>query len=203
MKADTVAAWLVRCGAIAEEDRELYAYAVQSFLITIAPLLLAGLAGVFMGYWKQAVLLILPFMCMRKYSGGFHAKHAWTCMVVSVLLLVSAIWCAAHIPCNAVLLLVTVAALISLMVFSPVDSENKKLDMKEKQYYKKKVIYISVFFGLVCFGSFCLGQQMVTVSIEVGLVLSAGLQLPCVVCPLGSKKCHLRHKHLIFKNNEL
>lgn len=181
MKADAVAAWLVKCSAIAEEDRELYVYAVHSFLITVAPLLLAGLLGVLMGYWKQAVLLILPFMCMRKYSGGFHAKHAWTCLVMSVLLLVSGIWCAAHVPCNAALLLVTAAALISLMVFSPVDSENKRLDEQEKKHYRKIVVWISGFFGMVCLAGYGMGWQTITVSIAAGLVLSAGLQLPCII----------------------
>lgn len=179
--ADAVAGWLIRCGAVAEEDRELYVYAVKSMLTTIAPLLIAGLAGVLMGYWKQGILLILPFMCMRKYSGGFHAKHAWTCLFLSVLLLVSAIWCAAHISCGTGLLLVTAAALISLMVFSPVDSENKRLDAQEKKYYRKIVIRISGFFGLVCLVSYCFDWQTITVSIAIGLILSAGLQLPCVV----------------------
>lgn len=188
--ADAVAGWLVRCGTVEEEDKELYAYAVKSLLITTAPLLMAGLAGVFMGYWKQGILLILPFMCMRKYSGGFHTKHAWTCLFMSVLLLVTGIWCAAHVSCGTFLLPVTGAALVSLMVFSPVDSENKKLDEQEKKRYRKMVIRISGFFGLVCLASYCMGWQTITVSIATGLVLSAGLQIPCVIkknLPVGTQ----------------
>ena len=84
--------WLIIHGAVEEEDRDLYEYASICLLMTAAPLFLAILVGGVMGELRTAVLMILPFMVLRKISGGYHAKHAATCLVCSSGLLVLCIF---------------------------------------------------------------------------------------------------------------
>ena len=74
-----------------------------------------------------------------------------------------------------------VVAMISLSVWSPIDSENRRLEIDEKRQYKKIAVLISVIFLFVHLLLLLLGLKEPAVCIAVGLVLSAGLQLPCVV----------------------
>lgn len=44
----------------------------------VSPLILAGGVGVGLGSVKHGVALIFPFMVLRKFSGGYHAKNLHT-----------------------------------------------------------------------------------------------------------------------------
>ena len=82
-----IADWLLRCQVITEEDRELYEYAIYSIFLIISPLFLAIAFGFLFGVVWQSVLIILPFVVVRKFSGGYHAKKAGVCLISSSLLL--------------------------------------------------------------------------------------------------------------------
>lgn len=73
---DTVVNWMIRCNAINEADKELYKYALYSFFLLVSPLILAGVIGFGLGSVKHGVALIFPFVVLRKFSGGYHAKFA-------------------------------------------------------------------------------------------------------------------------------
>lgn len=48
----------------------------------------------------EGLLLVIPFMVTRKFSGGYHARHAYTCMIISVGMLVSSFYVVIHTECN-------------------------------------------------------------------------------------------------------
>ena len=173
--------WLITNHAIEEDDRELYEYAIYSMLITIAPLCLVVVIGILMGTLVEGVFLIIPFMCIRKYSGGYHAKSFRACFLSSCGLLVLCMYLAARIEYAWWVSALAVVAMISLSVWSPIDSENRRLEIDEKRQYKKIAVLISVIFLFVHLLLLLLGLKEPAVCIAVGLVLSAGLQLPCVV----------------------
>lgn len=66
--------WLLHAGAISENDRELYEYAAYSFLFSLLPLILIMLLGCASGMLLEGVLMIVPFILVRKFSGGFHLQ---------------------------------------------------------------------------------------------------------------------------------
>ena len=134
---DTVVNWMIRCNAIKETDKELYKYALYSFFLLISPLILAGGIGFGLGRVKHGVALIFPFMVLRKFSGGYHAKKLHTCIMGSGFLLFLCIMLSMHMQCDWKLAIATVIASVSLIAFSPIDSENRRLDTDEKRTYKK------------------------------------------------------------------
>ena len=73
---DTVVDWMMRYNVIHDEDKELYKYALHSVLLFVSPFILAGSIGFFVGSVKHGILLILPFIVLRKFSGGYHAKYS-------------------------------------------------------------------------------------------------------------------------------
>ena len=76
--------WLIRCDAAEEQDRLLYEYAMYSILLTLYPVILAIGIGILFGAARRSILIIVPFVVIRKFSGGYHAKRAGTCLMSSV-----------------------------------------------------------------------------------------------------------------------
>lgn len=187
--ADGITDWLIRHKAIEEQDRELYAYAAYSFIMTISPLLLSIMFGFIAGMVKQSIILIIPFMVIRKYSGGYHAKNAYSCLISSCLLLVLCIYATSFIMCGFKLAVVTAIAVGSLIICSPVDSENRRLEPDERKRYKYMTMVLALSFGLL-FAVLCLlHMDTYAVCVSVGIILTAGLQIPCIFSLVKVKSC--------------
>ena len=60
-----------------------------------------------------------------------------------------------HVQCDLKLAIATVIASVSLITFSPIDSENRRLDTNEKRTYKKTTVFFVILFGLLDIALFC------------------------------------------------
>lgn len=176
-----ITSWLVYCEAITEVEKDLYEYAVYSILLTISPIFLALVYGIVLGAVWQSILIILPFVVIRKYSGGYHAKSSRTCFASSSLLLIMCITFSKYIKCNYVLLLAVLLSAMSLICFSPIENENRKLSIDEKFQYKKIVFIIVVIFILIDIILNTFHFEMCVKCISIGVILPAGLQIPCII----------------------
>ena len=178
--AEAVAVWLVRCQVIEEQEKELYCYAMESFVMFWSPMILALLLGTIMGRVKEGILVIIPFMMIRKFSGGYHAKNLWICLTCSSLLLFLCILISCSLSANTVLMLATLAASLNLIIFSPIDHENKVLSIKERKVYQNVTgILTCSLYGVVMIMKYN-GLRNEAVCISVGILLTAGLQVPCI-----------------------
>lgn len=179
--AGTIITWLICQQAIQERDRELYTYALYNMVLLIIPLGLAVMFGWIIGNIRQAIVMIIPFMMLRKFSGGFHAKTPLRCMAISSFLLFLCIKIIFELSCNWKLLIVTAIMGGSLIIFSPVDSQKRRLEKQRKEQYRKVVCEFVMFFLILIFILWKLNAQKYAVSIAVGIWLSAGLQIPCLI----------------------
>lgn len=188
MYSKDITTWLIKNGVVKTEERELYEYAVHSLVLSLAPLVIVMIIGSFMGAVKESILFILPFMAIRKFSGGFHAKHEWICLMSSCSLLFLCVFAVSKITYSAVLGSVTLGAVISLSLLSPIDSDNRRLSADEKKKYKRITrIIAGLFFGIfVLLAGLRAGKY--AGCIAVGLILSAFLQFPCVLQRLHVKR---------------
>lgn len=144
--AGTIITWLICQQAIQERDRELYTYALYNMVLLIIPLGLTVIFGEIIGNVKQGIVMILPFITLRKYSGGYHAKTPLRCMIISSLLLFLCIKIIFELSCNWKLLIVTAIMGGSLIIFSPVDSQKRRLEKQQKEQYRKVVCEFVMFF---------------------------------------------------------
>lgn len=177
----SITRWLIKRETIKIEDKELYEYAVYSFLLTAEPVVLILIIGGLLGKMIEGVAIIIPFMFIRKFSGGIHAKKLWVCMLISFGLLFLAVWLVDKLNINTFLSITVVGAAVSLMWFSPVDSENRRLSMAEKKEYKVITVFMTIVFvtiyGLILHTEF----KVYAVGIAEGIILTAMLQIPCMV----------------------
>lgn len=185
--ADTVVNWMIRYKVINDIDKELYKYALYSFFLLITPLIFAGSIGFCMGSLKHGVALIVPFIVLRKFCGGYHAKNLYTCILGSGFLLFLCIILSLHAKCDWKLATGTIIASLSLIFYSPMDNENRKLDINEKKAYKSITIFCVIFFELLDVTLFLLGKHIYTICFSIGILLVAVLQVPCVIIKLGNR----------------
>lgn len=176
-----IAGWLIKYDAIREADRELYEYAIYSILLTLSPIVLALCLGALFGSAWKGVLIVTPFVILRKFSGGYHAKSAGVCFMSSSLLLVLCIFLSSVIECDFKLFVATVLSAISLTHFSPIENENRILSKEEQKRYKKVVIKLILCLGLAELCLLWLGKTEWLVCISIGMVLTAFLQWLCIV----------------------
>ena len=115
----------------------------------LSPLILAGGIGFCVGSVKHGFAVILPFIVLRKFSGGYHAKNLHTCILGSGFLLLLCIICSIHVQCDWRLAITTAIASVSLIVFSPMDSENRRIDRDERRSYKKMTVFCVTVFGVL------------------------------------------------------
>lgn len=189
--ASVVSSWLLNKEVIREEERELYEYAVYSVLITIAPMLMAILFGIIMGGLYQSIILMIPFMTIRKYSGGYHAKNPIVCFLTSCLLLFLCISTSIYAEYNIQMFFLMLLSTLILIICSPIDSENRRLDQEEKQRYKIVTTTQTLFYMVVSLGLYAVNQSVYARCISIGMILSAGLQLPCL-----AKRCWKKRKNI-------
>lgn len=176
-----VAEWLIRNDAINDSERELYEYAVHSLIMLIAPLFMAVGIGWLFGEFEMSFVLILPFMIIRKFSGGYHASKQWICLVLSSLLLAACFGLAEILPAGVALTIAVILSAMSLAIFSPVDSENRRLSEEEQRDFAKTArILVSVFAGIYILLLLC-KEKTSAVYMAMGIILPAVLQLPCIL----------------------
>lgn len=174
--------WLLRAGAISENDRELYEYAAYSFLFSLLPLILVMLLGAVSGMLLEGVLMIVPFMLIRKFSGGFHLQSSGVCFVSSTLLLSAFLFLIRLVTVKQSFILLScfvAAAAIQVFLCSPIDNEARKLSAKERIVFKKVARIMSALFLAVYIVLVSLGLNRVAVPVGAGIILTALLQVPC------------------------
>ena len=178
-----MAKWLLQRRAISSADLDLYIYAIDTFIFSLLPILLALIIGIVLNMLLESILMILPFMLVRKFSGGFHlqSKNAcllWSSIFLSTILVIIKLSIAfSYIAMCTVL---TVLSSLSLCFLSPIDSDKRRLSAEERKLFKR-ITCCLVFFVDVLYLAFCfLGDNRIEMSMGYGIFIPAILQIPCL-----------------------
>ena len=62
--------WQIKSKAIKDDERELYEYALYSIVLLLSPAFISIAIGCIMGIPIYGVLMVIPFLFLRKFSGG-------------------------------------------------------------------------------------------------------------------------------------
>lgn len=181
--AAVTAKWLLQAGAISASDVELYEYGIYSFLFTLCPLGLVLVISLFLNMVAEGILLIIPFILIRKFCGGFHFQSSVLCGIVSTAVLtvfLLGVRLVLSAEAHSWWALLLFLAAIQIAIFSPIDSEGRRLTQNEKKVFKKIAIALSVITIIVCAVLAVSHQIWAAVSVGSGMILSAALQFPCL-----------------------
>lgn len=188
--SEAVALWLEKEGVVSNERRNLYAYATYSMLFGLLPFLFAIIWGIVFSMLKEALLLILPFMLIRKFSGGYHLDSPGHCIIFSNILIAVSLALIKFFFCNEytfTLTVLVISAVVSLCLLSPIDSEARRLSSKEKRLFRKIARIISLSALVMYLIMQCCGLHNIGIPFGVGVLLAASLQVPCILIAKAKK----------------
>ena len=164
--------WLIKSKAIKDDERELYEYALYSIVLLLSPAFISIAIG---------CIMVIPFLFLRKFSGGFHAKHACTCFVGSSILVTVFLWISTKINSGLLLYMVTAISVVGLCIFSPIQSDNRIIEENEKHTYRKIVMRQLAIYVVVAIIADIVGKEIVTICMFLGIIITAVMQVPCVI----------------------
>ena len=120
----------------------------------------------------------------RKFSGGYHLSNPGICFATSTILLGFAVWGLTVINSTTSSTGLSVAVFLSVViicVFSPIDSEARRLSEKEIRVFGRwaRVIVIAMLIVYIIF--LAIKQDYIAFPIGFGIVLPACLQMPVLI----------------------
>ena len=178
-----VAKWLLKHGAISVNEKELYEYGRYSFLFTLTPLFLVLMVSIPLNMAVEGVLLITPFILLRKFAGGFHFQTPLPCIIVSTVVLLGCL-----LEIRVILeygsfiihTLLVYASIVPICILSPIDSENRQLSAKEKSAFHRIAIVLATINAALYSLLLILRTVEIAIPLGTGMILTTLLQLPCL-----------------------
>ena len=153
---------LIQKGIVQKEDAELYQYGIENGIVVAGNLLASGIFGIVTGRPGLVLVFLLFYASLRSYSGGSHCKSRIGCFLISMAILSIPVYTHEFVMNNVpatVILMIGIAAVVVILILSPVESINKPLDAEEKKYYARVTHCIVALQVCVLIILFCLGVK--------------------------------------------
>ena len=153
---------LIQKEIVQKEDAELYQYGIENGIVVAGNLLASGIFGIVTGRPGLVLVFLLFYASLRSYSGGSHCKSRIGCFLISMAILSIPVYTHEFVMNNVpatVILMIAIAAVVVILILSPVESINKPLDDEEKKYYARVTHCIVALQVCVLIILFCLGVK--------------------------------------------
>lgn len=182
--SEAIAKWLESEGTVACNECTLFQYAAYSFLFGMLPIGIALIWGIYFGMIREGIVLMIPYMLLRKFSGGFHLKSSGLCLVITTCVLAFSMRLSKYIASTrstGILSIFVFLSVLSLCIFSPIENQARKLTDKERNVFGKIARSLALLsFALYIFIS-ASGSIYYASAFGVGILLVSLLQIPCVI----------------------
>lgn len=179
---------MINSGSIDEEEREIYEYAIQSFKLLIMPILYAVFMGWVLQEWVITMEYVFLFSILRKFSGGYHAKTESQCMLFSLGTIYSAVYLVNKWEIGFHLNICYILSVLILLKYSPVDSENRKLDKEERKMSHRIILLMQVLLVVMYFLMWKYGNEQAMKVIAIANICVAIFQLIGIGTNMKQKK---------------
>lgn len=175
--AKAIVSWLISNNVIELEERELYEYAAFNCIFVLLPFFLIIPFCIVSGKLINGALFTIAFMMIRKTGGGYHAKTPMRCWAYSCTIVIFLIYISSLIKNNISLQYIFYLMQVIVWFICPVDVETHKLDMEEKERYRKscRIFEIFILSGFVVLNS--IGLNELAASLALGFCFAASLQI--------------------------
>ena len=143
--------WLLKNGAISENDTRFYQYAAFNIIYASTPLISILVIGSCLHVFGESILFAITFLCLRKYTGGFHFNSLMLCIPFSLTIEGLFLILAASKASIILIWFSYPLAVLSLILFSPVMSSKRFLTTEERKHCKLVVIKQLVIISIICY----------------------------------------------------
>lgn len=146
--AERIVEFELKHGIIEQKDVNIYQYGYTLLIEVGINISVCFLLGIIFGSLKEVIFFLIIFIPIRSFCGGYHADNTWSCAILSnsiifFVIVISRIKILI-IPFNTYIIF---GILISffIILLSPVDNRNKRIESKEKKSLRNTTIIIFFF----------------------------------------------------------
>lgn len=143
---------LIKNNAVKKEQKAIVLFGIEQGLTAIAEIAIMLFTGLLINVFWQSVIILLAFIPIRVYAGGYHAKTPMQCVLKSWALFTAVLLWMKYIPDNIILqIAVLIVTGIWMFCFCPIQDVHKPLRENEKSKYKFKA-FRNFFVDVCVFG---------------------------------------------------
>lgn len=136
---------LIPLDAINENDREIYEYCFEILISTAVIILTVIAIGAIVNKILCSILFLASFILTRRFCGGYHAKHHFTCWLTTIfnqsIFLVLLFICPENFVFLAIIIL-NILSLILIFWLSPIENEHNPLTDEEIKCHRRRSIIL-------------------------------------------------------------
>lgn len=131
-----------------ELDIEIISYGWKLLTSSIVGTILVLLLALLLGRVDEAIIFLMSFVLLRRYTGGYHCS---TCMRCNLLLIISYFGSTLWMSLNGNIYeyIVVLLSLIYIRLMAPIKNKNKLLSDKQLLNMKSKVNVITVTYLII------------------------------------------------------
>ena len=176
--SDKIVDCMIQNGTISSDDKEIYLYGVNQGLFMLLSVVTFMIVGLITGTFVYILAFLFAVMMLRSFAGGYHASTPLRCYTLSSVVVCLVVFLYSHIQFNYCIMAGLLVAIgIFIILLSPVDSTNKRLDELETKVYKRRSAKICIVEVIIALVFIPVGIRFVTVGIFWALVIILLLQL--------------------------
>ena len=144
--------YLISSSVIETTDKSLkiYKYGTEIFISSLVNIAAIVAIGILTFSIKESVLFMLLLVLLRIYTGGYHANTYLKCNLLLCInyILVLVFYNLTPSNCNAMhFIFVSITCVAIILLFCPVENENKKITTEKKIKLKKKSVILGTIYG--------------------------------------------------------
>lgn len=168
-----ISSGFVENGIILEEEQEVYDFGIECIILKGIHYASYFLIALFMKAPFALFIMGCAFLPLRRSAGGYHAKTRIACLLVSCFTVFAAILFFKLNVGTEVYFLGFLISVILIIVYAPLDNENKRMNQLEMQYFRKKARIILMIVGMVILGARVCGYLDICKMLISGVMVSA------------------------------
>lgn len=163
---------LIRNNAVRKEQESLVLFGIEQGLHLLINVFIMIMTGFLLGRLWQSIIMLISFMSVRRYAGGYHADTRMQCAVMSWIVFFITITVQKYVFINFMAEVTILAVtLLILYCFCPVQNHNKLLADREIKKYR----FTAFRNFLICICVFVLGIIIKNKDISVSIVLGMAM----------------------------
>lgn len=164
-----------------KDNFDLYEYAVYIILASAFHIITIIALGLCFNLLVESLVFYLSFIVIRKFAGGYHAKTPTRCYIISIITIVLMLciikWILIinYLSIYYSLFFSELVCVLILCFLSPLDTENKLLNGKERTIYKIVSRVTSIAISLFSTFLIVIGVYNICVSLSFSIFTSTVL----------------------------
>lgn len=165
---------LIRTKNVADEDREVYEYALKIFVRGIINFLTVIFIGFGFRMLKESLIIFAAFFVLRKFTGGIHAKSYGFCLLSSTIIFACCLFSVKilnNLNNSYIIFLMSALAVIIICVLAPAKHPNKIMGDSEIKVYKIISIILSIVIFIIIVLCLSFDRKTIAISFAVSEVI--------------------------------